>query len=447
MELKKFTKELIEKTKDLVDDIELCISTGKSLEYEIKNKKIIVSLSLDNSSIGIRVLKEGKLGSSAITSLDVDEGLIAVKKALTNTKPTVLKQFSKIKNPPEIGNFDQAILDLFDNPVILRDIAEEMQKRIYDKANELESFEGAVVISYNERLIATKNGLSFSKETSFNAFAEINSIDFDFVINYSKPEDFEDVKNLGVKVYDNLLKDSVTPAELDVKDKELEVVLDPRCFESILRTLLGEKVYGSAKEHGLTELEIGDLVASKILTIIDTGIKEELLSSSPTDDEGNSSKENILIENGVLNTFLYDAVSALKANKKPTGNGIRRPILAEDCAEAPIRESLRGLYVKPGNVSFKEMISNINKGIYVKTLMGLHGADKSRASFVAGIHIGKSIEQGKFVRLLAPGAWNLSGNLFDLDGKKGILKDIELTKETLNTGSAILPWLKVKFFF
>ncbi|MBU4241758.1 MAG: hypothetical protein KKF52_00860, partial [Nanoarchaeota archaeon] len=293
MKLKKFAKELIEKTKSLVDDIELCIGAGKSLEYEIKNKKISVSLSLDISSIGIRVLKDGKLGSSAITRLDVDEGIIAVKKALTNTKPTVLKQFAKIENSPVIDNFDQDVLDLFDNPVMLREVAEEMQTRIYAKVKDLESFEGGIVVAYGERLVATKNGLSFSKETSFNAFAEINSIDYDFYINYSKPKDFEKIKNLAIDLYNKLPKKQVTPSELDVKGKELEVVLDPMCFESILRTLLGEKVYGSAKEHGLTELEINDVVASNKLTIIDTGIHQDLLSSSPTDDEGNSSKENI----------------------------------------------------------------------------------------------------------------------------------------------------------
>lgn len=447
MELKEFAEQLIEQSKDLVDDIELCMSSGKSLNYELKNEVISPSLNLDNSSVGIRILKDGKLGSAAITRLDVDEGLIAVKKALTNTKSTSLKKFSDIKDVPKVDNFDPNILEYFNKPLELRAIAEEMQKRTYDKATNLESFEGGVSIAYGERLIATKNGLSFSKETSFQAFAEINSVDFDFVVGYSKPKDLEEAKNLGVKVYDSLLESFVTPAELDVIGKELDVILDPHCLESILRTLLGEKIYASAKQNHLSELEIGDLVANEKLNVIDNGVKKELLTSTPTDDEGNVSKENLLIENGILKTFLYDALSALKAGKEPTGNGMRRPILAEDSTEAPVRESLRGLYIKPGNVPYDEMLSGVDRGIYVKSLMGLHGADKSRASFVAGIHIGKSIEQGKFARMLAPGAWNLSGNLFDLDGKKGMLKDIELSKETLNTGSAILPWIKLKLSF
>ncbi len=444
MEIKEFAKKLIEESGDLVDDIELSISTGKSLEYELKNEDIAPNLSLDQASIGIRVLKDGALGSSAITRLDLDEAMIAIDKALNNMKPTLLKSFSYFEDIPEIENFDPEILKMFDKPNELRQIAEKMQKRLYDNADKLESFEGSVGIMYGERQIATKHGSAYSQETVFSAFAEINSADFDFVQGSFRPKDFEKVSDLALKLYNELPDKFVTPAELGIDKEKMEVILDPLCLESILRTLLGEKIYGSSKLNNLTELEPGQQVADKSLTLIDTGINDKLSTSSPTDDEGYASRENVIIGDGKFKQFIYDALTALKAGTKSTGNGLRRPILVEDSNEAPVRESLRGLYVKAGNKSYNELLASIDKGIYVKSLLGLHGADKSRASFVAGVHIGRSIENGKLARLLAPGVWNLGANLFDLDGRKGMLNEIEISREQFNTGSAILPWVKFR---
>jgi len=196
--------------------------------------------------------------------------------------------------------------------------------------------------------------------------------------------------------------------------------------------------------NGLSELSEGEIVADKKLTIIDTGIKEGLLSSAPTDDEGTVSQENKIIENGVFKTFLYDVISALKAGKKPTGNGMRRPLLAEDDVEAPVRDSLRAFYIPPGEKPLAEMIGGIKKGVYIKAMLGLHTANKIMASFATGVYSGKSIEDGKYKRLLTPGMWNVSANIFDLDGRPGMLRDVELSRETFNTGSSILPWMKVK---
>lgn len=444
MEPKQFAEELIKKVTGLADDIELCIGTGKSLKYSVKNEDIEPSLSLDKSSVGIRVLKNGEIGYGAITRLNVDEAMMAVKKALGDTRPTILKKFAEIKNLPQVNNYDPEVLKLFDNPSFLRGIAEEMRDRLYNEANDVGSFLGGVSIVYSERLVATTNGMAFSQGTAFSAFAVLNSIDFDSRVSFDKPADFEEIKNLAVEVYRNLPKEMVTPVELGVAGKEVEVIIDPECLEEILSNVFTEKVYASSKMIGLSELSEGDIVADKKLTIIDTGIKQGLLSSSSTDDEGTASQENMIIENGVFKTFLYDVISALKAGKKPTGSGMRRPLLAEDDIEAPVRDSLRAFYIPPGEKPLAEMISGIKKGAYIKAMLGLHTADKIRAAFAVGVYSGKSIEDGKYKRILTPGTWNVSANIFDLDGKPGMLRDIELSRETFNTGSAILPWMKVK---
>ncbi len=447
MVLKEFADQVIKRALKLVDDIELCIHTGKSIEYEVNNEKISPSLGLGQASVGIRVLKNNMLGASAITRLDVEEAMLAVSKALTNLKPTVLTGFSAINDCRQIRNYDKNVLNIFNNPEKLRNVAESMQDNLYSVAKDVESFAAGVSASYSERCIATSQGAIVSQKSSFNAFADINSIDYDYIISYSLPDNFSKVKCLARNVYEHLPKKFITPNGLNVRGKSVDVIFDPECFSAILRTLLSEKVYGSSKLAGLTKFRPGQKIANEIFTLIDTGVEDELLSSTPTDDEGTCSHENVVIQDGIFKMFLYDKASALKDNAESTGNGMRRAILAEDSIEAPVRETLRGLKIKPGEVRLNEMINDTKKGVYIKSLMGLHGANKARASFVAGVHCGKSIVNGNMEHVLQPGAWNIGANLFNLKNEKGMLQTIELSKETLNTGSAILPWVKVKLKF
>lgn len=448
MELKEFAKEMVEKSRKLADDIEIFIISSKSLEYEMQGKELVPSLMLDQSVIGIRVLKDGMMGSSSITRLDLEEGMLAVKKALCDMRYTDLKKFAKIKSPPELDTFDNKIYRLFDRPYILRDLAEQIQHRLYDEPRaKITNFEGKVAAYYSERLIATKRGMSFSKHTQFYVSAEINSVDVQFYVSTLFPKDVEPLKSIAVEAYRQLPKAFVTPAQLDVKGKEVDIVIDPVCFEAIIRTLLGEKFYGSSKMQGLSGFNVGDRVADKRLTVIDSGNRPQMIFTSPTDDEGTISQDNVMIKKGVMKSVLYDLTSARKAGKRPTGNGLRTQLQAESLSEAPVKEGLRNIEIMPGTKPLAKMLQGIKLGVYVKGLLGLHCADKTRASFAAGIFAGKTIEKGKYARLLKPGSWNLSGHLFDMDGRKGMLRKIELSKEAMNTGSAIIPWAKVRLSF
>src|SRR5665811_601584 len=69
---------------------------------------------------------------------------------------------------------------------------------------------------------------------------------------------------------------------------------------------------------------LGKKVAEPFVTIIDDGTNMNLAGSLNVDDEGNPGKKTVLVENGILTSYLHDKISAKYYGVEPTGNGRRQ---------------------------------------------------------------------------------------------------------------------------
>jgi len=86
-----------------------------------------------------------------------------------------------------------------------------------------------------------------------------------------------------------------------------------------------------------------------------------------------------LVENGVLKTFLYDLKTAAKAGTKSTGNAIKSSYRAKPSI------SMINTVVQPGEKSFNTLVSELDEGIVVTELTGLHsGANPISGEFSLG---------------------------------------------------------------
>lgn len=133
-----------------------------------------------------------------------------------------------------------------------------------------------------------------------------------------------------------------------------DVILGPMTFADLIQHLA---FHSSAfnVEAGLSFLvdKLGQEVASEKLTVIDDATIENSYGSRPFDDEGVPTRRNIIVEKGILKTYLHNSLTAKKFNTETTGNaGIIEPIPWN-------------LFIEPGGKSFEELISGIDNGIYV----------------------------------------------------------------------------------
>ena len=68
---------------------------------------------------------------------------------------------------------------------------------------------------------------------------------------------------------------------------------------------------------------IGKQVAEPFVTIVDDGTIPGMLGSINVDDEGTPGQKTVLVENGILTSYMHDRISARYYKVQPTGNGRR----------------------------------------------------------------------------------------------------------------------------
>ncbi len=143
----------------------------------------------------------------------------------------------------------------------------------------------------------------------------------------------------------------------------------------LIDNAFGGVIFHEACGHGLETTSVakgasvfceklGQRVASECVTAIDDGTREGDYGSLAIDDEGEPTQKTVLIENGVLKSYLVDKMGARKTGYKITGSGRR-----QDYRFAPTSR-MRNTFIAPGKSSFEEMIADIDYGLYAKKLGG-----------------------------------------------------------------------------
>jgi TldD protein len=133
---------------------------------------------------------------------------------------------------------------------------------------------------------------------------------------------------------------------------------------------------------------IGELVASSLCTVVDDGTITDSRGTINIDDEGNLPGYNVLIENGILQAYLQDRISARAMATKPSGNGRRQSF-----KHYPMPR-MTNTYMLAGESDPEEIIGSVNKGIYCVAFSGGQ-VNISNGDFVFSVTEGYMIEDGK----------------------------------------------------
>ena len=146
-------------------------------------------------------------------------------------------------------------------------------------------------------------------------------------------------------------------------------------------------------------------VGPEIVSISDDSRYPEGYGSYSFDDEGTKSKKNILVENGILKSFIHSIESASVLNATPTGNG-----RAQDFAHK-VFVRMSNTYFEPGKWKFEEMLEGVKEGLYL--VGGSHGMEDPEGG---GIQISSiksyKIENGEIKNILR--GCTLTGNVVKL---------------------------------
>ncbi|MDP9070433.1 MAG: TldD/PmbA family protein [Actinomycetota bacterium] len=160
----------------------------------------------------------------------------------------------------------------------------------------------------------------------------------------------------------------------------LPVVLDNRITTTLLRVLAGT-LSGEAvlKGRSLFANRVGEQVGVGGLTLVDDPTDPAAYGAAAYDGEGLACRRNVLVDEGVLQGFLYDTYAGRRAGVASTGSAVRGGFKT-----APGVGS-RALSLKPGTRTQEEVLAEVGEGLFVQSVSGVHsGVNPVSGDFSVG---------------------------------------------------------------
>jgi len=178
----------------------------------------------------------------------------------------------------------------------------------------------------------------------------------------------------------------------------------------------------AAKDASEFADKMGQQIANEIVTVIDDGtLANGNWGSMNIDDEGEAPRKNVLVENGILKSFMVDKLNGLRLGMESTGNARR-----ESYRFAPTSR-MTNTYIANGTSKFDEIIGATEYGLYAKEIGG-GSVDPATGEFNFGVEEAYMIRDGKLAEpvrgasLIGKGAEvmagiDMVGNDFLLEGE------------------------------
>ena len=199
---------------------------------------------------------------------------------------------------------------------------------------------------------------------------------------------------------------------------EMPVVLGSGVTGILLHEAIGHGMEADFNRKGISIFadRMGKVVAKDFVTILDDGSVEHGRGTINVDDEGHVAGRTVLVEKGVLTTYMHDRISSQHYKVDPTGNGRR-----QSYAFPPLPR-MRATYMLNGPHKPAEVIASVKKGIYVEYI-GNGQVQIGAGDFSFYVTNGSLIEDGRLTRPIKD--VNLIGN-----GPK-VLEKIDMVSDDL----------------
>ncbi len=229
--------------------------------------------------------------------------------------------------------------------------------------------------------------------------------------------DLSDAGALGINAANRALA-RLNPRKIETGT--IPVVFDPRVSKGMLGAFAGA-INGSSIARGTSFLKdsMGKQIFHKSINIIDEPHRLRGIGSKPFDGEGVANKKTLLVENGVLQTWLLDVRSANKLGLVTTGHASRG-------LSSPPSPSTTNLYIPPSEISVNDLLSNIKGGFYVTEVFGM-GVNLITGDYSQGA-AGFWIENG--VKSYAVSEVTIAGKLADMFADLRVANDLEFRYST-----------------
>ena len=376
------------------DAAEVYIETGRNLSIEVRNGEVETIQEAAAQGAGFRVFVRGRMALASSNDFKEDSLDDAIGRAIEFAKITTPDEFNVL--PDDAGA--TAVEGLYD-PAITKvpmekkiELLKTLEKLALKDPRITKSAGAGYGEGEGEVFLANSNGLAKSYKSAA------------YSMGISVVAEKADQKSSGGEYCSRRFWADLKPAEeiaaaaarkayelLDpkpIKTQKAAVIFDPDVAYAVLGGILqaidGERVLQGASFLGA---KLNQKIASGLVSLVDDGTRAKGLSSAPFDGEGVPTQKRMIVDKGVLKSFLYNTIVAKRAGVKSTGNASRGGF-----------SSIPGIgphafYMEPGSHKPEDIIQATETGLWLKEVTG-YGINPVNGNFSGGAS-GLWIEGGK----------------------------------------------------
>ena len=367
---------------------ECAIREGDEFSTLVRLGQVETLKEAGSKSIGVRVFF-GKRAASTYSSDFSREGLDRMlKSALELAKITSEDPFGGIPEADQLGSLkgdlDLYSADVYSLPGEERiNYARRAEKAALDYDPRIKNSDGGSFdAATGRRILANSNGFVGEYRRSYCSVAAVPIAqtdegamqrDYWYSVsrNLAKLESPEEVGRVAAQRTIRRL------GARKVKTAHVPVVFDPLVANSILGHIF-EGVNGDSVYRGASFLagKLGEKIAADRVTVIDDGTMVGGFGTSPFDGEGIPTRRTVVIENGLLKSYLLNTYTAKKLGLQTTANASR------GLAGTP-GIGAGNYFLQPGTKTPQQLIGEIQDGLYVTEFLG-HGANLVTGDYSRG---------------------------------------------------------------
>jgi PmbA protein len=356
-------------------EVEAYLQLGRETSIEVNRSKVNKLLQAETKGLGIRVLMDGREGY-AYTSEFAKENIEEVGRSAFNLAQA--SDRDEYRALPDLEPIPDADLEIFDPLIEETPIEKKIDFAIHVEQAALD-FDKRVSTTNRCTYIDRENYVALMNSKGFSGTYR-NTLATAYLSAIARQgEETTSAMDLRASTFlDDLMPEEIGHEAAKkavqllgarpVPSQEATIVFSPfAAAEFILFLSLALTAEVMQKGRSFLLGKLGMEVGSKEATLIDDGRMKRGMRSAPFDDEGVVRQNTKLVDAGTLRSVLHNTYTARKDGAKSTGNAAR------ESHREPPGLSTTNFYLEPGRQSSEEIISKVERGLYVQSTMATGG--------------------------------------------------------------------------
>ena len=393
-----------------IADYELYYQTGTSMSVGAFQHEINKFSSAEEGGVCFRCIVNGKMGYASTQAMNEEEAAAIVARAAENA--SVLEADEEVflcEGGKEYQTLEEKVFDL--------PATEELISAVLDTQEKLYAADPVVVDGSQTQGISEDIHIAIcnSKGLDLTYHCTISGLVVAAVVSDGK--EMANTWEIKLGKLDELDRGAIAAKAAESAKRKLggdvpatavcPVVFDPDAMSDLLSTF--SSIFSSeSAQKGLSRFgdQEGKTVAAPCVTLVDDPFHKDNPMPMNFDFEGCPTAKKNVIENGVLNTLLYNMKTAAVAGKETTGNASKHGY------DSPVGISPFTMHLAAGEYTEEQLLEKAGNGVLITSLGGLHaGANPISGDFSlqsSGFMIVDG-KKGDYVK-----SFTVAGNFYDL---------------------------------